>query len=120
MRLVTIIAILSLCLWQMQYACELKRIKMLDTHGGIKSDTQCSYYMYVDEVSGQEHEKIICNDGSEYDRIEQIEGSTTGTPAWLDYANYIGSYQLSKGLMPGAGRQKLFFDGRARRRQISE
>lgn len=97
-----------------QTAPSLKTIHMLNTVGGLKNDTSCSFYAYQTDESTDIRYAITCNDGSLYENPVVIEGSSTGTPAWLTYDNLVGSYEVSKGIVPGQGRTKLFFDGPAR------
>lgn len=120
MRLVSVLAILLVLIQGQGYARQLETIHRLETAGGIKDDTQCSVYSYLDEESKSLRTSIICNDGWRIDEPVSIEGSTTGTPAWLEYENFIGSYELSKGILPGSGRQKMFFDGPTRHKTVEE
>jgi len=60
--------------------------------------------------------KIICKtkEGAEspevfFDSVEVIEGSSTGTPPWLQHSNYIGQTlgEDAHG-MPGAGKRTIY------------
>lgn len=114
MRLVILLVFLGAWVHASEDTLQLKTIHLLNTAGGIKNDTSCSVYAYqVDELGGVQY-AITCNDGSIMEHPVVLEGSTTGTPAWLTYENFVGSYEVSKGIVPGQGRVKLFFDGPAR------
>jgi len=63
-----------------------------------------------------ESAKIICKtkEGAEspevfFDSVEVVEGSSTGTPPWLQYSNYIGQTigEDAHGI-PGAGKRTIY------------
>lgn len=88
----------------------------LDTTGGIKNGLSCS--LIIDRKPGApEITEIRCNDGTVYRNVRYQDGSPTGTPPWLEYSNYIGSYTYERSVLPGGGKRRMFFDGQPRVKQ---
>ena len=60
------------------------------------------------------HNIIMCKSGKCFKNIEKIVGSSTGTPPWLMYKNYIGYYLPESNKyakLPGEARRVIFCDG---------
>lgn len=102
--------VLGLIVYGGAYANSIETIAHINTQGGIKSETRCSYVKFLD-VSGTTKDKIICDDGSSFDAPVVKEVSSTGTPGWVTYTNFIGEYSLSNGVLLGSGKKKILFDG---------
>ncbi len=57
---------------------------------------------------------IMCKSGKCFKNISKIVGSSTGTPPWLMYKNYIGYYLPESNKyakLPGEARRVIFCDG---------
>lgn len=112
---ITLIAMVCAVGFNLQAA---KEVGTLQTGGGIKAGLTCTYEKseIVDPQTGlkKNHYTVSCSDGSTFANVEEIIGSATGTPAWLTYSNFIGSYIVagSQSRMPGATRAVLLFDGK--------
>lgn len=58
---------------------------------------------------------IMCKSGKCFKDINIIVGSSTGTPPWLMYKNYIGSYlpkSNKQKMLPGQARRLIFCHGK--------
>lgn len=54
---------------------------------------------------------ISCKSGKAFRNVAASVSSSTGTPGYLMYSNYIGTQLLSKGTMPGAGQRLNYCKG---------
>lgn len=111
------LAVVALALAGMVRIWGAADLHKLETHGGIKNGVVCTYTKteVIDPKTGhkKDHYVVTCADGSHFDNVVEVIGSSTGTPAWLTYTNFIGSYIVAgtESRMPGATRAALLFDG---------
>lgn len=84
-----------------------KSIKIDFNKVGIEKDDTCRYI--------SKKNIIMCKSGKSFKDIEIIVGSSTGTPPWLMYKNYIGYYlpkSNRKKTLPGQARRVIFCNGK--------
>jgi hypothetical protein len=120
LRLLALITVISMATAGIHAA--VKHVK-LDTRGGIaKPGSTCTAKYtpgWVSPVSIFTRTTVDCSNGTKYADVAVRLVAATATPAYLDYENFIGSYNLSKGNMPGGGKKLNFFNGEPRERKTT-
>lgn len=111
MRIVTLIGLLigATCLTAGAEPVPMQELPV-DTTGGLVERSGC---MYKPPCKVYPTGRITCGKDNLFVDLTVLRGSPTGTPPWLTYDNYIGSYvEPSKGpKMPGSGTRIMFFNG---------
>lgn len=92
-----------------------ERIYTRNNKVGVKENEFC--YVIYDPKQNYDNAIIICKNKSPqvklFKNVGKIVGSSTGTPGWLEYSNYIGHKPLdsNKPGLVGGGRRVIFCDG---------
>lgn len=79
---------------------------------GISSSDVCAYSEMPTNDNNSREGIIVCKSGRRFRQVIQEKGSSTGTPGYLYYDNYIGQRIIpGRAGMPGAGKRITYCAG---------